>query len=576
MSAPDPAASVLLPPVTATTADRRRQRQRVRLQASRATVVLAVVTVVSALQRHLWGHIGVVHDVVPWLAAGSTRLTLVIVSILLLGAARGLRNGHTIALWGSVAALLVSALLHVSPHPSALLGLLPLAGAAYLVRHRGAFRVRASRRAVRRAGLLVVIAVAVVLTFSLIGLALGEGGPGSPAHLRTREVVRAVDVVALLGFLVALGATLLAPRRPTRGSAADHVRDRERARAVVTAHGGGTLDYFALRDDKDYFFTGDSVVAYSTRSGVCLVSPDPIGPREERAEVWAEFLAHTQEFGWSVSVVAASQEWLPLYEASGLRAAYLGDEAIVDCSQFTLAGGARKSLRNAVGRVARAGYTTTFHDPATLEPELREAILAISDESRRGETERGFSMTLSRLLDPADTGLWLSVTRDGDGRVDAFVQWVPASDVNGWSLDVMRRRTDVEGLPNGLVDFTIAQTIAAIGDGVAPGVRQGEGVRGLGLNFAVMRQVLKGESENRLDALVKPLLERFAKGTQMETLSSFNEKYGPAWVSRWLLLDAPEFVASQLLVMADAEGVTEIPVIGRFFDRAGQYSYTGR
>lgn len=101
-------------------------------------------------------------------------------------------------------------------------------------------------------------------------------------------------------------------------------------------------------------------------------------------------------------------------------------------------------------------------------------------------------------------------------------------------------------------------------------------MRGLGLNFAVMRQVLKGESENRLDGLVKPLLERFSKGTQMETLSSFNEKYGPAWVSRWLLLDAPEFVASQLLVMADAEGVTEIPVIGRFFDRAGQYSYTVR
>ena len=136
----------------------------------------------------------------------------------------------------------------------------------------------------------------------------------------------------------------------------------------------------------------------------------------------------------------------------------------------------------------------------------------------------------------------------------------------------MRRRMDVEHLPNGLIDFTIAHTIAAIGDGQTPDITPGEGMRGLGLNFAVMREVLKGESENRLDTLVKPLLQRFSKGTQMETLSVFNEKYGPEWVSRWLMLDAPEFVGAQLLVMADAEGVTEVPVIGRFFDHAEQYN----
>ena len=56
-----------------------------------------------------------------------------------------------------------------------------------------------------------------------------------------------------------------------------------------------------------------------------------------------------------------------------------------------------------MNRIARAGYVTTFHDPAALDPDLHAAIEQMSGESRRGEAERGYSMTLSRLLDPADT-----------------------------------------------------------------------------------------------------------------------------------------------------------------------------
>ncbi|MBN8881286.1 MAG: DUF2156 domain-containing protein [Salana multivorans] len=575
MSTPPSRSSALLPPATTAVTDQRRRRLRVRLTASRVAVVLAVVTVVSAMQRHLWGHLGFMHELLPWLVVGSTRLSFLLVGIVLLGAARGLRNGHVLALWLAVVVLVLSAVLHVSPHASALVGLVPLAGAAWLVHERRAFTVHASRATIRRALVVTAIAAVTLVAVAAVVALLARDVGHTRVDERVVAVVRAVEAVLVVGFLGALGWTLLAPRHPARLGRADHVRERERARGVVAAYGGGTLDYFALRDDKDFFFAGSSVVSYSVRGGVCLVSPDPVGPEDERAEVWAEFVGYTQQFGWSLAVVAASQEWRPLYEASGLRSVYLGDEAVVDCSRFTLSGGARRSLRHAVSRVSRAGYTTTFHDPAHLEPELRDAVLAISEESRRGESERGFSMTLSRLLDPADTGLWMSITRNAEGRVDAFVQWVPARSWNGWSLDVMRRRLDVEGLPNGLVDFTIAETIAAVGDGKAPGVEPGEGVRGLGLNFAVMREVLEGESESRLDALVRPLLQRLSKGTQMETLATFNEKYGPIWVSRWVMLDAPEFVASQLLAVADAEGVTEIPVIGRFFDHAGQYARSG-
>ena len=65
-----------------------------------------------------------------------------------------------------------------------------------------------------------------------------------------------------------------------------------------------------------------------------------------------------------MAVLAASDAWLPIYEASGMSHRYIGDEAVVDTEAFSLSGGAMKGLRQAVNRIANHGYTIAFHDPA--------------------------------------------------------------------------------------------------------------------------------------------------------------------------------------------------------------------
>jgi lysyl-tRNA synthetase class 2 len=97
-------------------------------------------------------------------------------------------------------------------------------------------------------------------------------------------------------------------------------------------------------------------------------------------------------------------------------------------------------------------------------------------------------------------------------------------------------------------------------------------MRGLGLNFAVMREVLEGERDGRLDQLVRPVLVRLSEGTQMATLGAFNEKFDPTWTSRYVVLDSAEYAATQAVVLAGAEGVTEVPVIGRFLRGVGAAS----
>jgi lysyl-tRNA synthetase class 2 len=550
------------------------RRDRSRRIAAYGVAVLGTIGLLSAASRPLRGRLEGLLQVVPFFVPSTAAVTLVFVSFALLLTARGLRRGHHLAWLAAMALLLASVALHVAKGIDVEEAVLATAGAVWLAMHRDAFpvwtsRARATRTLVLAVGGAVVILVVAIGLSATIGREHRSDVEASPHSIAERigadgifplnfggHFGTAVMVALGLGLVASTLWVLFSPREFSPLDNATHHAERERARALVEQYGGGTLDYFALRDDKQWFFRGSSVVAYAVRAGVCLVSPDPIGPVGDREATWAAFMRYVEESGWSVTVLGAASDWLAVYEGSGLRSVYLGDEAVVDCAAFTLEGREMRSLRQAQHRVQRAGYTVTFHDPAALDADLSGRLVELSIRSRRGEVERGFSMTLSRLFDPEDTGLLLSVARDAAGTPQAFAQWMPARDLHGWSLDVMRRNTDLD-LPNGIMDFLVIEMISHVA------TRGG----GLCLNFAVMRTIVSGEDNGLLARLGRTTAGGALGGTQLESLWRFNAKYRPRWVPRYVILGSIDALPSQGLVMADAEGITELPVLGRFLGR---------
>ena len=120
-------------------------------------------------------------------------------------------------------------------------------------------------------------------------------------------------------------------------------------------HGTSTLDYFALRTDKQWFFHRDSLVAYAIYGGICLISPDPIGPLNEREQVWDAFRRFSDGHGWVPAVMGAGESWLPIYRESGMHNIYLGDEAVVDVRTSPWPAGRRRACaRRTTGSRRRA------------------------------------------------------------------------------------------------------------------------------------------------------------------------------------------------------------------------------
>jgi lysylphosphatidylglycerol synthetase-like protein (DUF2156 family) len=566
------------PPAPEVAADRIRVR-RIRRLAAVSLFVAGAIDLLSSVTTPLREHLHLIAQYLPVAVVQAAGALTAIAGIGMIMLSRGVLRGQRRSWLVAVGLLIASLALHLLHAADVITLVVCAAVLTLLIVQRERFRAQTEQGTVVTA--FVILAVGgVVATFGgffaveVAGHVHHHPLPGWPeVLLGSAERLVGVDWVAFPPTidryasisLLAVGLSLIVvalflltrpvvDRRLSSGRAAIGRRAAEiRARDIVRRHGTGTLDYFALRDDKQWFFHRDSLVAYAVFGGVCLVSPDPIGPFSERAHVWDSFRNYVDRNGWGLGVMGAGEEWLPTYQASGMRFLYIGDEAVVDPREFSLQGGKMKGLRQAVNRVARYGYTVRFLDPARLDPADAARMADLMAKSRRGEQERGFSMMLGRLFDRRDTGLLLTLVEGPDGAPVAMCQFVPSPAIGGYSLDLMRR--DPGEHPNGLLDFALCSTIDHLKE---------MGMKGLSLNFAALRSVLEGDNGDGVTQRVERwALRRLSGVLQIETLWRFNAKYEPRWLPRYIVFDSAEQFVPVVVQIMRAESLTEVPVIGR-------------
>ena len=557
--------------------EQRRQRT-VRRWTSGLLFLDGLVNVVVTAAPPLRGRLHNVLSILPLGVMQSAAALVAVAGIAMIMIARGLRRGQRRSWFAAVVVLSLTVFAHIVRGGTVVASFVAVAILVLLIVERRYFQATTDRSslaaALPRIGLIAIATVAA----AVIGIEASSGRH----HLNHIGVVLMACVERLVGFtnivlpdtsadfitpaLFAVGASLIITTlylltRPVvdrRLSSTARMSERRfaeiRAKEIVRRHGRGTLDYFALRDDKQFYFFRDSLVAYAVYGGVALVSPDPIGPEAERTEAFSAFRAFAEASGWTIGVIGAGESWLSIYQSAGLHHLYIGDEAIVDCTTFSLAGGKMKGLRQACTRLARHGYTVEYLDPSSIDPSKVTDIVELITMLRRGDAERGFSMMLGRLFDPKDKGLLLTIVHGPDGKPAAVCQFVPSPAINGFSLDLMRR--DPGEHPNGLIDYALCSTIEHLRD---------DGARGLSLNFAAFRSVIEGErGEGTFTRVERWALKRLSGILPIESLWTFNSKYNPTWLPRYLVYPAAESFVPVAAAVLRAESLTELPVVGRF------------
>jgi lysyl-tRNA synthetase class 2 len=344
-----------------------------------------------------------------------------------------------------------------------------------------------------------------------------------PIHFRDELswIPVAIGVVGL--FTLALAAyAVFRPLAAPRSLPSPELR--RTATELVRRHGSDTLAYFKLRRDTHHLFSPDrrGFVGYRVESRVLVVSGDPVGPADALPGVVQAVSRFAERHGLELAVLGASESSLPLWRAAGLRALYIGDEALVDVHDFSLGGRAIRKVRQSVSRLEAAGYHADLLDVASIEEETLARLEGVSASWRMGVPERGFTMALDSVrCEDRDDGV-LVVARDAEGEIRGYLHFVPTFDRPAMSLAAMRRERST---PNGLTEFLIVQAIEHL---------RHRGIDEVSLNFAAFARLMH-TPRNTAERLLGRLASMFDAYFQIESLYRFNAKFFPRWEPRYLL-----------------------------------------
>jgi lysyl-tRNA synthetase class 2 len=326
-----------------------------------------------------------------------------------------------------------------------------------------------------------------------------------------------------LTAIVALTWVLFRPLAPPRVLPGPEAR--EDAFDLVRAHGSDTLAFFKLRRDAHYHFTDDrsAFLGYRVANNVMLISGDPVGPPEALPQLVRDACAFAEIRGLHVAALGASKSLMPVYRQAGLRALYIGDEAIVDTRAFSLEGRTIRKVRQSVTRLEAAGYSAEALDFERLDDATLDELDHVSALWRNGAAERGFTMAMDSLRGAAQVGAVVAA-RDCDGAIRGFIHLVPSYGRPAMSLSFMRRDRST---PNGLMEFLVVKSIQLL---------QERGIEEVSLNFAAFGRWL-----DRPDGRVERTLGRFVclgnRFFQIESLHRFNAKFAPRWEPRYLVYE---------------------------------------
>ncbi len=363
---------------------------------------------------------------------------------------------------------------------------------------------------------------------STVALLLQTGAPPLQPLLGHRDALWFLDslVAALFVWGLSVAVALLRPV----AAALSQEHGREEAAKILRLAGGPPLAYWTLLPGLHYCFNADhtAFLAYRLVDGCALVLGDPHGATAAIPGLVATFAVLCRENDWRPAWYQTTGRWGDVFRAQGWHRVKLGEDALIDLSGLAFTGRNWQSVRTALHRLPRDGYTAVWYD---LHADLRgwlPALEAISAGWLREQhgSEKGFSLGTWRQAQRFAAEQRCLVLADPHGQPAAFLTFVPIYGASGgWALDLMRRAPSAAP---GAMEFLLATALQAFRD-------EGASVVSLGLSpLASVTPDEIGEPE-LLERVRQLIYTHFRRFYNFQGLNFFKQKFTPRWEPRYLV-----------------------------------------
>jgi phosphatidylglycerol lysyltransferase len=533
----------------------REERRKVRWFFAGLLIVSAILDVVGALLIQHQTRSQVLNSLVPASVTLGGRTGAVLAGLALLLLAGGIARGKRIALRVTLlvlAANIAFDLIKDLDFETASLSAWILFGLWWFRHH---FQADSDPARVRWGLGVLVGGIALAVVYAVFGIeVLGnqlspEVGPvqmleslaeallGNPTQYQavTERASWFLGTIPVVSYaLVLLGLVqLLRPVLAPRAVAAD----RERVHELLKVWGRNHISHLAVHGDASYhWFDPQGCVAFTLHGRAALALGDPIGPPDLIRRGLENFVAYCERQDWIPAFYQVDSE--RDYRELGLTLVPIGSEALIHTQSFGLQGKDRHDLRYAVKRCEKEGVRFSFMpgpDALATHYEQLHEVSGTWLRTRRGP-ELSYSLgTLSTLTDP-DIMVGLALV---DGRLEAFVSWLPVPARKGWTLDLMRRRPDSKyGVMEALIVHSIEEAgrheLVELSLGVAP------------------RVIPTGDVSGAADRALRTMFWGLDRFQRSRTLHHFKAKFNPVWEDRYLVAPSATTLPEVMIALVRA------------------------
>jgi phosphatidylglycerol lysyltransferase len=283
-----------------------------------------------------------------------------------------------------------------------------------------------------------------------------------------------------------------------------------------------TYAHLALLGDKKFLWTDDSkgFIMYGVRKQSWISMGDPVGPPETFMPLIWKFKELADSHAGRVVFYEVRREHLHMYIDIGLSLMKMGESARVKCSEFSLNGGSKKSLRYTLRKIEEDGWSFEIIPPEqvrTIIGDLRQ----ISDSwlEHKSTREKGFS--LGSFQETYVCQQHIAIVKK-DSTIAAFANMWVSGVMEEASVDMMRYKPDA---PKGIMDYMFTKLILWSQEhnytwfdlGMAP--------------FSGLDNHPLAPMWSKLGAFLYSNGENFYN---FQGLRQFKEKFDPVWEPRYL------------------------------------------
>ena len=201
---------------------------------------------------------------------------------------------------------------------------------------------------------------------------------------------------------------------------------------------------------------------------------------------------------------------------------FLGQEGLVDLKTFSLEGGSKKSIRNALSKVKDRGYTSHIHRPP-IKDGLLQKIKSVSDEwlDETGRSEIIFSQGMFVWQDLKQQTL--ITVENAEEKIVAFLNIIPDYTPGEGTYDLIRKTADA---PNGVMDYLIVELFLFL---------KSEGYSSANMGFAPMSGI--DDPHTFKEKSMKFAYEKIRGFSQYKGLREYKEKFVTVWINKYLIYD---------------------------------------